>query len=316
MTTLVTNNATTTLASALTSAQVSISLSPGTGALFPNPTGGAYCWCTLSNAGGAVEVVQVTARATDTLTVVRGQDNTTARAWNAGDKFELRPCAALFNDKMDVLSATGRLLNVQVLTSSGTYTPTAGTNSVVVEVQGAGGAGGGAVATGAATWSCSLGGSVGGYIKHRMTSGFSGAAYTIGSPGTGVSGAAGNAGGNTTFGALTAPGGLGGISSAALSVASNTNSITPSTAVSGGNILNIPGAPATPANVWQASNLFVPSIAGNGLLGVGGVYGFNAAGSAARGYGAGGGACNNTTSQPAFAGGAGAPGVIFVWEYA
>jgi hypothetical protein len=33
------------------------------------------------------------------MTVVRGQDNTTARAYSTNDRFELRPTAALFNEK-------------------------------------------------------------------------------------------------------------------------------------------------------------------------------------------------------------------------
>jgi hypothetical protein len=43
--------------------------------------------------------VKCTARSTDTLTVVRAQDSTTARAYATNDRFELRPTAALFNEK-------------------------------------------------------------------------------------------------------------------------------------------------------------------------------------------------------------------------
>ena len=85
-----TNNAATTLASALTSAATSLSVSSGTGALFPTLGTGQYCYCTLQNTAGTIEIVQVTARSTDTFTVVRGQDGTTAAAWNAGDQFQLR----------------------------------------------------------------------------------------------------------------------------------------------------------------------------------------------------------------------------------
>jgi hypothetical protein len=42
--------------------------------------------------------VKVTARSTDTMTVVRGQDNTTARAYSTNDRFELRPTAVMLNE--------------------------------------------------------------------------------------------------------------------------------------------------------------------------------------------------------------------------
>jgi hypothetical protein len=70
----------------------------GQGALFPVLGAGDYFYCTLGNLAGAVEIVKVTARSTDTMTVVRGLDGTTAAAWNAGDKVELRLVAATLND--------------------------------------------------------------------------------------------------------------------------------------------------------------------------------------------------------------------------
>ena len=57
----------------------------------------------------------------------------------------------------------GRLLGVRVFTASGTYTPTAGTKSVIVEAQGGGGGGGGiGSAAGGAT--AGNGGGGGGYF--------------------------------------------------------------------------------------------------------------------------------------------------------
>jgi hypothetical protein len=50
-----------------------------------------------------------------------------------------------------VVSATGRLLNVQVFTASGTYTPTVGTNSIITEGIAGGGGGGGTGTSGAGT---------------------------------------------------------------------------------------------------------------------------------------------------------------------
>ena len=87
---LFSNNAATTLASSINSSVTSLSVASGTGALFPSPTGSQYFYCTLANNAGAVEIVKVTARSTDTFTIVRGQDGTTAASWTIGDKVELR----------------------------------------------------------------------------------------------------------------------------------------------------------------------------------------------------------------------------------
>lgn len=88
------NNAASVLASSLTAIATSLSVTAGHGALFPSPTGGNYFLATLCQQGAAgeinFEVVKVTARATDTFTMVRAQEGTTALAYNAGDKFELR----------------------------------------------------------------------------------------------------------------------------------------------------------------------------------------------------------------------------------
>ncbi len=98
---LLTNNASSTLASSITNVATSLTVGAGAGALFPSPAAGEYFFCTLSNAlGTTVEIVKVTARATDVFTVVRGQDGTSGQAFNAGDLVELRPVAALFREKV------------------------------------------------------------------------------------------------------------------------------------------------------------------------------------------------------------------------
>lgn len=95
---LFTNNAATTLASGILSGATSLTVATGTGALFPNPTAGEYFYCTLANNAGTVEIVKVTARSTDTFTITRGQDGTSAVAWNTGDKVELRLVRATLNN--------------------------------------------------------------------------------------------------------------------------------------------------------------------------------------------------------------------------
>ena len=76
-------------------------------------------------------------------------------------------------------------------TGSATYTPTAGTNKVLVEVIGGGGAGGGAPATSSVQFSVGGGGGSGAYAKKLITSAFSGVTVTVGAGGTANSGASG-----------------------------------------------------------------------------------------------------------------------------
>jgi hypothetical protein len=90
------NNAASTLQSGITSSATSITLLNG--ANFPSLSGSDYTYVTLENVTGQREIVKVTARSGNTLTVVRAQDGSTARAYSAGDKCELRLTAALLNE--------------------------------------------------------------------------------------------------------------------------------------------------------------------------------------------------------------------------
>lgn len=93
-----TNNATSSLASGISSSDTSLTVAGGQGSLFPTLSSGDYFYCTLTNSASVVEIVKVTARSSDTLTIVRGQDSTTANSWQYGDKVELRLVAANLND--------------------------------------------------------------------------------------------------------------------------------------------------------------------------------------------------------------------------
>ena len=88
MTTLLfSNDASTTLQSGVSAGATTATLAAGTGALFPNPISGQAYYTTFLDAATqqTKEIVLVTARSGDTITIVRGQQNTTARGWNAGD---------------------------------------------------------------------------------------------------------------------------------------------------------------------------------------------------------------------------------------
>ena len=91
MAALYTNNASTILASGITNSATSLTVSSGQGSKFPSPTGIDYFMCTLQGISGTpVEIVKVTARSTDTFTIVRAQEGTTASAFSANDIVELR----------------------------------------------------------------------------------------------------------------------------------------------------------------------------------------------------------------------------------
>jgi hypothetical protein len=124
-----TNNAATILHSGISSSALSMTVATGTGALFPTLTGSQYFYCTLTDAAGTqVEIVKVTARTSDTMTIVRGQDNTTAQAFIANDKVELRLVAASLNDfpKLDEDNTfTGKLTATTMNASNGIITNSA-----------------------------------------------------------------------------------------------------------------------------------------------------------------------------------------------
>ena len=97
-----TNNANTTLGSAISSGATTITVATGTGILFPTLGTGQYFTATLFAAGSSTglpnEIVRVTARTGDTMTVLRGQEGTTAQSWNVGDSFSNFITAGLLNN--------------------------------------------------------------------------------------------------------------------------------------------------------------------------------------------------------------------------
>jgi len=124
---LFTNNASTTLASGISAVATSLTVASATGALFPNPTAGQYFYCTLSNTSATIiEIVKVTARSTDTFTIVRGQDNTTASAFITGDKVELRLVNANLTN-FPQLDSTNTFTQTQTFTTPILGTPTSAT---------------------------------------------------------------------------------------------------------------------------------------------------------------------------------------------
>jgi hypothetical protein len=92
------NSAFATLAAGINSSVTSITLTTGQGARFPSLAGGDYFFATLIDTSNNLEIVKCTARSTDVLTVVRGQESTTARSYSTGDRIEIRITAQTFLD--------------------------------------------------------------------------------------------------------------------------------------------------------------------------------------------------------------------------
>ena len=136
MSALYTNNAATTLASGINNSVTSLTVASATGGLFPSPTGTDYFYVTLENTAGTVrEIVKVTARSTDTLTIVRGQDSTSAQTFATGDKVELRIVAAEMSALTSGSARGGNSDQVffeNSTTVTANYTITSGKNAVVV----------------------------------------------------------------------------------------------------------------------------------------------------------------------------------------
>jgi hypothetical protein len=238
------------------------------------------------------------------------------------------------NDRTQLTKAMrGRLLRTSVYTNSAgtqlvsvdgaaatstgatTFAPLSGTAYVDVEAVGGGGAGGGAATTGASQTSVGAGGGAGAYARGRFSSASAaGAVVTVGAGGAGVAGAGGNGGGTTSFGSLlTCPGGSGGQRlgpSAAPLYASSGVSLSST----GGYIVGS-GAAGEIHFGFDNNNAFGGN-GGTSYFGGGAARSGGATGGAGVSPGSGGGGTVTPPSNGQRTGGAGAPGVLIVREYA
>lgn len=214
----------------------------------------------------------------------------------------------------------GGLLNIQRFGTAGTssYTPTPGTTKVIVEMVGGGGGGGGCAATDASTGAAASGGGAGAYAKALLTSDFADQIVTVGAGGarsaTGASN--GNAGTASSFGStVIAPGGTPGTLSAAWAWAVIVGSGSASALSTGGNLVNSRGAAGgrgfivSPTATTSGEGGATPF--GGGAPGLG-----SAAGVDATSAGGGGSGAPGSFSSAARSGGAGAAGLVLVYEYA
>lgn len=144
MGTIYVNNLAAQIAANIGPSDTAILLGPGQGAAFPSPAAQEWFYCTLVHSvTGAIEVVQCTGRVGDTLTVVRGRDNTSAISFLTGSLVEPRATAEMFreidyrtvrgqNNGLAELDGTAKLAAGQipttvllVATAAATYIPLA-----------------------------------------------------------------------------------------------------------------------------------------------------------------------------------------------
>lgn len=92
------NNAYSTLASSITASNTGIVVATNEGSRFPTLGATDYFYATLESTGGTTEIVKVTARSGDTMTIVRAQESTSAQSFLAGSRIELRVTASSVND--------------------------------------------------------------------------------------------------------------------------------------------------------------------------------------------------------------------------
>ena len=124
---LYSNNAKTTLASGISDSTTTITVATGTGSLFPVISSvDDYFNVTLTDSSNHIEIITVTARTSDTFTVMRGMENTTARAWLASDSLELRITKGLLDQlKLDATKDTASNLSAHTSNTSNPHSVTA-----------------------------------------------------------------------------------------------------------------------------------------------------------------------------------------------
>jgi hypothetical protein len=120
------NNAATTIANQVLLSDTTVVVAAGTGSRFPAPSGGDSFFATIQS-GTNYEIVEVTNRSGDVLTVVRGRDGTLSQLWNPGSSIDIRIPNIVLNRfvQMDASGNVNVSGNVGIGTAPGTLGITA-----------------------------------------------------------------------------------------------------------------------------------------------------------------------------------------------
>jgi len=281
--------------------------------------------CTINAGGGSVNLVGV-AGALQGGEIVAGSQYTALYSASLGELVlnsqtggaeQINPATKPLH-AMQLGQATGRLINVQTFAASGTYTPTAGMTSVVIKVQGGGGAGAGITIPSSGNASLGSPGGSGAYGEGRFLAAAIGAsqAVTIGAAGIAAAGSAGGNGGTSSVGTLiSAPGGVGG-SMLNNTVPPNVNSNgSASSAPVGANIFACVGG-SQGYSLAQSATFMYGGAGSSSLLGPAtGIVPLNTGGTSASNLGCGGSGTAGGSGSGVLAGGFGSKGYVEIWEY-
>lgn len=96
--TIYANNVAGVLGATIGPSDTALLLQTGQGALFPAPGADSYYATIVHQATGAIEIVQVTGKSADTLTIVRGRDNTSGISMPVGSVIEMRLVAQMLRE--------------------------------------------------------------------------------------------------------------------------------------------------------------------------------------------------------------------------
>jgi hypothetical protein len=113
------NNAVGYLSAAISSSDSSATLTTGGGASFPSLSAGEYFYATITATSGVYEIVKVTSRSTDSISITRAQEGTTALAFPSGSIVELRITAQAITD---AIADSSTDLQNNTFTANGTGT--------------------------------------------------------------------------------------------------------------------------------------------------------------------------------------------------
>lgn len=111
------NNASNSLAAAITSTDTGVVVRNGN--LFPALAAGQYFYATITGADGSQEIVKVTARSGNGMTIVRAQEGTFALPFQLDSRFEMRITAATI---ADILAEDDLAATVTIADAGGYYT--------------------------------------------------------------------------------------------------------------------------------------------------------------------------------------------------
>jgi len=119
MTVVLKNNVSSTLAAPISASDTGMVVVDGD--QFPTLTGAEYFYATLMSPAGTTEIVKVTARVANAMTIVRAQDGTSAASFTSGALVEMRVTAA---SMLDTASEYSTAAAISITDAGGYYTGT------------------------------------------------------------------------------------------------------------------------------------------------------------------------------------------------